>query len=267
MAYSRPIQPEATLNDEELELENNITMPPDESLNPEEKTWKKRYGDLRSYTSKQLNDMKAQLKEVTEKLNTTVSSKMELPARPEDVEEWTKKYPQVAAIVETLALQKARKVNETVEAKLETLRESQKENDRDKAMNKLKGIHTDFDDISASEVFHNWLASKSKRTQDTIYENDTDFEAAAETISLFKLETNWGRARKNPKDEARNAAKDIPNRANPRPSNGVEPMFRESEILSMSAKDFEKNEEAIEKAQREGRIEYDVTNAKEAARG
>jgi hypothetical protein len=263
--YRRPDDaPENTLTPEELE--ENTPGVPDNELSAEEKTWKKRYGDLRSHTQKQINELNNTLNNLKAQLATTASNQLQLPTSTEDVEAWAKKYPQVAAIVETIALSKAKKINEGVEAKLQILETRENENAAERAKINLKKIHPEFDEIAEDEAFHNWLASKSKRTQDTIYENDLDYEAAAETLSLFKLETNWGKKaprRENPAD----AGREVRTRNETRPSNGVEPMFKESQIMAMDGKTYEKMEPEIDKAQREGRIEYDITNAKDAARG
>ena len=80
--------------------------------NAEERTFKKRYGDLRRHSQekekeyqKQLDDLKGQLEKATKK-------EMKLPKSEEDIEEWAKEYPDVAKIVETIAIKKAREQSE-----------------------------------------------------------------------------------------------------------------------------------------------------------
>lgn len=267
--YQRPFAPEEELTDDEQDelLQNDTNLEP---RTPEEQTWKKRYGDLRSHTQKQLNELKAQIETLKQQNAQVASNQVDLPASPEEVEEWSKKYPKVAAVFETLAIQKYKKLNETVEERFKELDKRSAETAAERALVELKKLHSDFDDIQNNQDFHDWLATKSKRTQDTIYENDTDYMAAAETIDLFKAQTGWGSNKRhqsptNPAD----AARDVPRRAPSRPSNtgGNDYVIKESEIEAMSPAEYAKHEEEIDKAIREGRVDYDLTRAKEAARG
>lgn len=266
--YTRPFAPEEELTDDELD-DNLNNDPKLEPRNQENATWKKRYGDLRSHTQKQLNEMKAELEKLKAENNAVASRHVDLPASPDEVEAWSRKYPKIAAVFETLAIQKYKSLNETVEERFKELDKRSAATAAEQALVDLKKIHNDFDSIQNNEDFHAWLATKSKRTQDSIYENDLDYMAAAETITLFKLETNFGRGKKptvNPKD----AARDVPSRSPSRPSGngGNDFVIRESEIEAMSPAEYDANEEAIEKAIKEGRVEYDIsTAAKDAARG
>ena len=89
-----------------------------EPTNAEEKTFKKRYGDLRRHTQekekqfqKQLDDLKSQLEKATKK-------EIKLPKSEEEIEEWSKEYPDVAAIVETIAMKKAKEQSDSINKKL-----------------------------------------------------------------------------------------------------------------------------------------------------
>jgi len=99
---------EGKTSEEEVESEAEPTS-------AEEKTFKKRYGDLRRHTQekeqqfqKQLNDLKSQLDSATKK-------EMKLPKSDEDIEAWAKDYPDVAQIVESIAMKKAREQSKVLE--------------------------------------------------------------------------------------------------------------------------------------------------------
>ena len=90
----------------------------EEPTSAEEKTFKKRYGDLRRHSQekekefqKQLDDLKAQLEKATKK-------EIKLPKSEEEIEEWAKEYPDVAQIVETIAIKKAREQSEALEGEI-----------------------------------------------------------------------------------------------------------------------------------------------------
>lgn len=267
--YERSFAPEVELNEDEQELENNRGTPPDNELSAEEKNWKKRYGDLRSHTQKQVNELNAKVEALTRQLNTDTSNKFDLPTTEAEVEAWARKYPQVAAIVTTIARTNARQVEENLESRLQKITEREQNNDKEKAQLELAKLHPDFfDEIKDNEDFHAWLITKSQRTQDSIYENDLDYQWAGETISLFKRETGFKQSKPAPRlDTRRDDAREVRASRPTNPGTGMEPIFKESEIQNMTGKEFEKNMEAIEKAQREGRIDYDITSAVDAARG
>lgn len=258
--YERSFAPEATLTD--VEIEENTPQVPEDQLSAEEKNWKKRYGDLRSHTQKQINDLNTQLNSLKNQLESTTSNKFDLPTTEAEVEAWSRKYPQIAAIVQTIAKTNARQVEEGLEGRLQRIQEREEQNDKQKAQLELEKIHPDFfTDIKDNEDFHAWLGTKSQRTKDSIYENDTDYQWAAETVTAFKLETKFGKPKPGRRD-ARDDAREVRTQSRTNPSTGMEPIFKESEIERMSGRELEKNMDAIEKAQREGRIEYDIENAR-----
>ena len=271
--YAKTFAPDTEIEDDEREQDLNNNMPPDDQLNGEEKTWKKRYGDLRSHTQRQVNDLQSQIESLKTQVASATNNKFDLPTTEEEVEAWTKKYPRIAAIVTTIARTNARQVEENLDGRIQRLQEREAANDKREAQSQLARLHPDFfDEIKDNEDFHTWLMGKSKRTQDSIYENDLDYEWAADTITLFKRETNWGGSKPAPRRQAdpRDGAREVRNSGRVQPSTGTEPLFSESQVERMSGAEYAKNEEAIDKAIKEGRFVYDLTaaaDARNAARG
>ena len=106
---SDPKQKEANAKDEAQE---------DESLSSEEKTYKKRYSDLRSHQNKQAEELKA-IK--TQLENAQERGDIRPPKSDEDIEEWTRQYPDVAAIVERIAEKKAQEKFSGAESRLQEI--------------------------------------------------------------------------------------------------------------------------------------------------
>ena len=79
-----------------------------EPVNAEEKSFKKRYGDLRRHQQTKEKEYENRIKALEEQLAESTRSEIKLPKSDEDIEAWSKKYPDVAAIVETIAIKKAR---------------------------------------------------------------------------------------------------------------------------------------------------------------
>ena len=101
-------------------------------LSAEEKSFKKRYGDLRRH-------MQEKEKEWNERLEALEKGKKKQsivpPKSDEDIEEWAKQYPDVAGIVEKIASEKAREMFSKAEERLKELDEAHNEALRMKAEN------------------------------------------------------------------------------------------------------------------------------------
>ena len=77
-----------------------------EPTNAEEKSFKKRYGDLRRHSQKQLQEHVEKINALQSQLEQSTKQEIKLPKSDEDIEAWAKDYPDVAAIVETIAIKK-----------------------------------------------------------------------------------------------------------------------------------------------------------------
>jgi hypothetical protein len=77
----------------------------------EERTFKKRYGDLRRHTQDKEKQFQKQLDDLKEQLGKATKKEMKLPKSDEDIEAWASEYPDVAKIVETIAMKKQRAIS------------------------------------------------------------------------------------------------------------------------------------------------------------
>ena len=85
--------------------------------NPEEETFKKRYGDLRRHMQSQMAQRDQEIAQVRQQLADATKAQIKFPKTEEEVEAWSKKYPDVAKIVDTIA---QKRVQEAVsDAKME----------------------------------------------------------------------------------------------------------------------------------------------------
>ncbi len=85
----------------------------DANLSAEEKTFKKRYGDLRRHAQKQKAEFEKELADIRAQLAQTAQDQIKLPKSEEEIDAWAKEYPDVAAIVETIALRKRKSNSRT----------------------------------------------------------------------------------------------------------------------------------------------------------
>ncbi len=73
------------------------------SSSPDEETFKKRYGDLRRHMQQSMQQKDQQLQKMQEQLNQATRQQIKFPKTEEEVAAWSKKYPDVAKIVDTIA--------------------------------------------------------------------------------------------------------------------------------------------------------------------
>jgi aspartyl-tRNA synthetase len=74
----------------------------------EEKSFKKRYGDLRRHSQEQQNAFQKQIDELKSQLQQSTEQQIKMPKSEEELAAWVQSYPDVAKIVETIALKKAK---------------------------------------------------------------------------------------------------------------------------------------------------------------
>jgi aspartyl/asparaginyl-tRNA synthetase len=113
------------------------------------------------------------------------------PKSSEDIEEWAKKYPDVAGIVEKIASEKAKEMFSKAEERLKELDEAHNEALRMKAENVIRKSHDDFDELRQSEDFHNWAEEQPKWVKDALYENMDDPASVIRVIDLYKVDKRF----------------------------------------------------------------------------
>jgi len=258
--YKRESIEEVDKEIEELEAQRNqqepeVTEEQEEDLNPEEKTFKKRYGDLRRHTQQIQEQHTGELRKLQQQVESLTRKQVKLPKTDEELEEWSEKYPDVAKIVETIATKKALEARKDVEEKLKYVDEMQTKVQVEKAENELSKLHPDYIDLRMSEEFHQWVTEQPKWIQSALYENDTDHLAAAKAIDLYKLET-----KKVTKKDTKDAAKSVSNtKRSDEPTATNRNVWSESRVKGLSAKDWDRYEEDIQTAVKEGTFVYDLT--------
>jgi len=234
-----------------------------ESMPPEEKTFKKRYGDLRRHAQQKEEQMRNQIRQLEEQLSSATKEGIKFPKSDEELSEWSKQYPDVAKIVETIATKKAQELDSSIEKRLQHIAEREIETNRKRAETELLQLHPDFDEIRNSEDFHGWVQEQPTWVQQALYENDNDAKAAARAIDLYKIDseivTKKARAPKDNKD----AAKSVSTKGSQtRPqSDESATQLRESDVEKMSAKEYEKHAEEIMNAIRSGNFIYDLSGS------
>lgn len=240
-------EPESVAKEQQLDAKEPDTG--------EERTYKKRYDDIRklqSNTAAELKAIKAQLE------NAKEQGIVRPPKSDEDIQAWADKYPDVAAIVETIAEKKAQEKFSFAEERLREIDEMSAEANRSKSMDAIRESHSDFDDLKESDEFHDWAGEQPKWVQDALYENQDDPRSVVRVIDLYKVDK--GLDTKSRKKSSKAAASAVVTKRTTKPTQAeTDVSFTESMISKMSIHEFEKNQDAIMEAQRSGKFIYDLS--------
>ncbi len=242
---------------QETEKEEVKTPPvaEEENLSPEEKSFKKRYGDLRRHMS----EKEKEWEEKFEALRASTETRQVLPPKSdEDIAAWASKYPDVASIVETIATKKAEEKLSKYKNKFDEYEKITQETTRTKAMNTIRESHADFDDLKNSDEFHDWVGEQPKWVQDALYENEEDAHAVVRVLDLYKVDKGLTPSAKKAKTKEAAALITSKNKANVDFEDGGDKIY-ESRVSKMSMEEFSKNESKIMEAIRKGNFVYDLT--------
>lgn len=249
--YQRQEELEEVVSQEQEQTSNTV--------NEEEESFKKRYGDLRRYMQQTVESKDKELEKLKSQLQEKEKKEFKLPTSEEEIEAWATKYPEVAKIVDSIAQKRAREASSEVEKGMSDLRKMKAQLEREKAEHQLKTMHPDFDQIRQSRQFHDWVSQQPTYIQDALYKNENDAIAAARAIDLFKADLGMIKERRSDAQLEKDAAKAVKKSSNASPSGSPNTKWSESKVASMTAHEYEKHEEEILEAIRQNKFAYDMT--------
>ena len=231
------------------------TSEDDSNLSREEKSFKKRYGDLRRHMADKEKEWQGQF----DTLEARMKGEVIIPPKSdEDIEAWAKEYPDVAGIVETIAAKKAEEMFSKADSRLKKLDEIQDTATRKTAEATIVESHPDFLKLKESDEFHDWAEEQPKWVQDAVYENPDDPHSVVRVIDLYKVDKGLTKQAKKANTKA--AASMVSRTSKTKvDANDADGQIRESDIAKMSSKDFEINMDEINKAMRNGKFIYDIS--------
>ena len=238
----------AEVKEEETETEN---------LSREEKSFKKRYGDLRRHAAEKEKEYKERLEALEHRMtNETIIP----PKSDEDIAEWANNHPDVASIVETIAAKKAQEMFDKADSRLKELDAINVQATRKTAENQIRDVHSDFDELRDSDAFHDWVEEQPKWVQDALYENAEDARSVVRVIDLYKSDKGMTKEGKKAKTKAAASAIVKSSKAE-LDADETQGSIKESDVKRMSAQEFEKREDEITKAIQSGKFIYDISGS------
>ena len=266
---ARPYSKDEKLKKDEEELEQlldeqkqNASTEEVESepTTAEEKTFKKRYSDLRRHQQKQTEELKVEISALKSQLEQSTKKQIKLPKSDEDIDTWAKEYPDVAAIVETIAMKKAAEQSASLEQRVKALDDMQQDVSKQRAETELLQMHPDFDDIRNDEDFHTWAEDQPQWIQNALYENDSDARSAGRAIDLYKADKNITTKKANSNRDAAKSVSTKGKRSKPM-ANESGGFLKESDVQRMTAKEYENQSDDIMEAIRQQKFIYDVSGS------
>lgn len=229
----------------------------DAELSAEEKSFKKRYGDIQRHMAETEKKQAAQIKRLEEQLEKAAKNELVLPKSKEEIDAWSSKHPDVAGIVEAIAEKKANERALELDERLQEIEELRSTAKREKAEAQLVAIHPDFEAIRADDAFHAWVENQPKVYQDALYENSEDVKSVARVIDMYKLDK--GIKTKKPSAD-KGAASSVKTRGRTVvDAEESSKTLSESMVKKMSLKEYEERQDEIMSAMRSGKFIYDMS--------
>jgi DNA repair exonuclease SbcCD ATPase subunit len=226
----------------------------------EEKSFKKRYGDLRRHSQQQQTQLQSQIDALKAQLEQSTTKQIKFPKTEAELNEWAAQYPDVAKIVETIAMKKAKEQAKEIEDRFRQLDEREQQTAKERAETELMRLHPDFGSIRDDDAFHDWVEEQPKWVQQALYENDTDAKAAARAIDLYKADKGIKTKKESSSKDAAQSVGTRGARSTPA-SEDTNGTFYESQVSKMSTHEYEANQEAISKAIKSGKFVYDLSGS------
>ena len=255
---AKPVQAEGDTKQKEEPKAEAQEADDDADLSAEEKTFKQRYGDIRRHMKDKEQEWKLRFEKLESQLESATKNELVLPKSDEEIETWSKKYPDVAGIVEAIADKKAQERSSDIDKRLKEVEELRITAKREKAEAELAALHPDFNNIRADDVFHEWAKEQPKWVQDALYENVDDAKSVARVIDLYKVDK--GITTKKAPSPDKEAASSIKTKRNTTPEHDeTSKILRESQVANMTIKEYEKRQAEIMDAQRSGNFIYDMS--------
>jgi hypothetical protein len=217
--------------------------------------YKKRYDDLKKHYDQKLSEFK-QREEELQAMARSAIPQYEPPKSVEDLEQFRRDYPDLYDTVETVAHLRSAEQLSALQQKLSTFEKRELEISKRDAEERLKQRHPDFEDIRGDERFHEWAKVQPEEIQRWIYKNPDNADLASRAIDLYKMENNIAiNTKSSPRSQpSKSTAADMVSTK----TTSVEPktakVWTQREIAAMSVDEYDRYEEEIDLAIREGRV-------------
>jgi len=254
---AEPEQPEVQATDD-TEQEEEPQAEAQEELTAEEKSFKKRYGDLRRHMQEKEKEMASKLEALEAKLEKAASGSVEELTTKDQIKAWAEQNPKANSLIRALAEEQAAEQMKSIDSRLKEVEEMRTQARKEKAEAELMMAHPDFADIRDDDAFHTWANEQPKWAQEALYDTPDDVKSVSRVLDLYKADKGI-KTKKVAPDKA--AASSVRSRT---ASKNVEAdetknYLSESAVAKMSLKEYEAKQDEIIAAQKAGKFIYDLS--------
>lgn len=152
--------------------------------------WEKRYKDLQSYSTKQMNEKETEI--ATLLRDKARGPEFQVPRTAEELAAFKLENADTYALIETIAHGIAKNQMQSVNDRLDTAETALATTSKEAAMVQLQKAHSDFQEINGHPSFNTWIATQDAEVQGWIFHNENDAAKVSRALSLFKQDTGWG---------------------------------------------------------------------------
>lgn len=228
----------------------------EEGLSAEEKSFKKRYSDIRKYMQEKDTEYKREIEDLKGRLSNSSQKSLEEVTTKEEIEAWAKQNPKANALIRALAEEQASEKMKGLEGRVKEVEAMRTQARKEKAEALLLSMHPDFTNIRNDDAFHEWAREQPSWAQTALYDEPDDVKSVARVLDLYKIDKGIKTKKASPDKDA---ASSVKSRRSAVDTNDSSSYLSESQVEKMSIKEYEGRMEEIFKAQQSGKFIYDMS--------
>ena len=242
--------PEATPQETGF-INNNETQPNHD--------YKKRYDDLKTHYDRKQNESKQKTEELEAKLRIAEKSQAMAnytpPKTDDELKKFKEQYPDVYDVVETISQKQASRQVESLQEEVKSLRKREEDLVVQSAYRELVNAHQDFNELKDSQEFIDWLNTQPASISDGVTKNSKDSKWAIRVVDLYKADNGLSKSKPSSITSAAQSVTKTKAKSVNVSGDTNKKIWKQSEIQKMSSRTYEKFENEIDIAFREGRVD------------
>ena len=166
-----------------------------------------------------------------------------------------KKYPDVYDVVETISQKQASRQVESLQEEVKSLRKREEDLVVQSAYRELVNAHQDFNELKDSQEFIDWLNTQPASISDGVTKNNKDSKWAIRVVDLYKADNGVSKSKPSSTTSAAQSVTKTKAKSVNVSGDTNKKIWKQSEIQKMSSRTYEKFENEIDIAFKEGRVD------------
>ena len=221
--------------------------------------YKKRYDDLKTHYDRKQNESKQKTEELEAKLRLAEKNQAMAnytpPKTDDELKSFKEKYPDVYDVVETISQKQASRQVESLQEEVKSLRKREEDLVVQSAYRELVNAHPDFIELKDSQEFIGWLNTQPASISDGVTKNNKDSKWAIRVVDLYKADNGVSKSKPSSTTSAAQSVTKTKAKSVNVSGDTNKKIWKQSEIQKMSSRTYEKFENEIDIAFKEGRVD------------